>query len=215
VSGLALGIDSAAHRGALKAKGATIAVVGTGLDIVYPAKHRDLAHKIVERGLIISEFALSTPSKPLNIPKRNRIISGLSLGCLVVEASLQSGSQITARLSAEQGREVFATPGSIHSPMSKGCLQLIKQGAKLVDSLQDIVEELDLSMQDVNINDASSEPLKTNHAILTLMGYEPIALDNLVNLSGLTLSEVSSMLMMLELDGSIASLAGGKYQKIV
>jgi DNA processing protein len=137
------------------------------------------------------------------------------LGCLVVEASLQSGSQITARLSAEQGREVFATPGSIHSPMSKGCHQLIKQGAKLVDSLQDIVEELDLSMQDVNINDASSEPLKTNHAILTLMEYEPIALDNLVNLSGLTLSEVSSMLMMLELDGSIASLAGGKYQKIV
>jgi DNA processing protein len=165
--------------------------------------------------LIISEFALSTPSKPQNFPKRNRIISGLSLGCLVVEANLQSGSQITARLSAEQGREVFAIPGSIHSPMSKGCHQLIKQGAKLVDSLQDIVEELDLSKQDSNISEISSDEIKTNHAILTLMGYEPIALENLVNLSGLTVSEVSSMLMLLELEGSVASLAGGKYQKIV
>jgi len=215
VSGLALGIDGAAHRGALKAKGSNIAVVGTGLDIVYPAKHRDLAHQIVEHGLIISEFALSTPSKPQNFPKRNRIISGLSLGCLVVEANLQSGSQITARLSAEQGREVFAIPGSIHSPMSKGCHQLIKQGAKLVDSLQDIVEELDLSKQDSNISETSSDEIKTNHAMLTLMGYEPIALENLVNLSGLTVSEVSSMLMLLELEGSVASLAGGKYQKIV
>ncbi|MDI1298504.1 DNA-processing protein DprA [Methylotenera sp.] len=215
VSGLALGIDGAAHRGALKAKGSTIAVVGTGLDIVYPAKHRDLAHQIVERGLIISEFALSTPSKPQNFPKRNRIISGLSLGCLVVEANLQSGSQITARLSAEQGREVFAIPGSIHSPMSKGCHQLIKQGAKLVDSLQDIVEELDLNNQYSNINGEVSDELKTNHTMLTLMGYEPITLENLVNLSGLTVSEVSSMLMLLELEGSVASLAGGKYQKIV
>ncbi|MBX9704911.1 MAG: DNA-processing protein DprA, partial [Gammaproteobacteria bacterium] len=124
-------------------------------------------------------------------------------------------SQITARLSAEQGREVFAIPGSIHSPMSKGCHQLIKQGAKLVDSLQDIVEELDLSKQDSNISEISSDEIKTNHAILTLMGYEPIALENLVNLSGLTVSEVSSMLMLLELEGSVASLAGGKYQKIV
>lgn len=213
MSGLALGIDGAAHRVALKAKGSTIAVVGTGLDIVYPAKHRDLAHQIVEHGLIISEFALSTPSKPQNFPKRNRIISGLSLGYLVVEASLQSGSQITARLSAEQGREVFAIPGSIHSPMSKGCHQLIKQGAKLVDSLQDIVEELKLSKQDVNINDASSKALKTNYTILTLMGHEPIALENLVNLSGLTVSEVSSMLMILELEGSDASLARRKISK--
>ena len=215
VSGLALGIDGAAHRGALKAKGATIAVVGTGLDIVYPAKHRDLAHQIVEHGLIISEFALGTPSKPQNFPKRNRIISGLSLGCLVVEANLQSGSQITARLSAEQGREVFAIPGSIHSPMSKGCHQLIKQGAKLVDSLQDIVEELDLTKQELNIDDTNAESDQTNHAILTQMGYEPMTLENIVHLSGLTVSEVSSMLMLLELEGSIASLAGGKYQKIV
>ena len=145
VSGLALGIDGAAHRGALKAKGDTIAVVGTGLDMVYPAQHRDLAHQIASSGLIISEFPLGTLSKPQNFPRRNRLISGLSLGCLVVEANLKSGSQITARLSAEQGREVFAIPGSIHSPLAKGCHQLIKQGAKLVDSLQDIIEELNLS----------------------------------------------------------------------
>jgi len=142
VSGMALGIDGAAHRGALKSNGATIAVIGTGLDIVYPARHRDLAHKIAERGLIISEFSLGTPSKAQNFPRRNRIISGLSLGCLVIEANIDSGSLITARLSAEQGREVFAIPGSIHSPVSKGCHQLIKQGAKLVENTTDILEEL-------------------------------------------------------------------------
>lgn len=215
VSGLALGIDGAAHRGALQANGATIAVVGTGLDIVYPAKHRDLAHQIVERGLIISEFALGTPSKPQNFPKRNRIISGLSLGCLVVEANLQSGSQITARLSAEQGREVFAIPGSIHSPMSKGCHQLIKQGAKLVDSLQDIVEELDLNHHIPAITrDDESDKATTHHPLLDLMGYEAITLENLVHLSHLTVSEVSSMLMLLELEGRVTSLAGGQYQKL-
>lgn len=215
VSGLALGIDGAAHRGALKAKGATIAVVGTGLDIVYPAKHRDLAHQIVEHGLAISEFALGTPSKPQNFPKRNRIISGLSLGCLVVEANLQSGSQITARLSAEQGREVFAIPGSIHSPMSKGCHQLIKQGAKLVDSLQDIIEELDLNKCETEQTHETNNATHTSNPLLMLMGYEQISLENLVHLSGLTVSEVSSMLMILELEGSVASLAGGQYQKVV
>ena len=221
VSGLALGIDGAAHRGALSANGATIAVVGTGLDIVYPAKHRDLAHQIVERGLIVSEFALGTPSKPQNFPKRNRIISGLSLGCLVVEANLQSGSQITARLAAEQGREVFAIPGSIHSPMSKGCHQLIKQGAKLVDSLQDIVEELDLNKHvslitddEVNHSDETDSKTATIHPILGLMGYEAITLENLVHLSCLTVSEVSSMLMLLELEGRVTSLPGGQYQKL-
>jgi len=237
VSGLALGIDGAAHRGALKANGATIAVVGTGLDIVYPAKHRDLAHQIVERGLVISEFALGTPSKPQNFPKRNRIISGLSLGCLVVEANLQSGSQITARMAAEQGREVFAIPGSIHSPMSKGCHQLIKQGAKLVDCLQDIVEDLGLNQLELNkqalnkpnlnnlsINNPSSnidisnitgQPNVLNNPLLTLMGFEAITLENLVRLSSLTVSEVSSMLMLLELEGKVSSLAGGQYQKII
>ena len=145
VSGLALGIDGAAHRGALQANGSTIAVVATGLDIVYPSKHLDLAHQIAKHGLLISEFSLGETSKPENFPRRNRLISGLSLGCLVVEASLQSGSQITARLSTEQGREVFVIPGSIHSPTSKGCHQLIKQGAKLVDNLQDIIEDLNLA----------------------------------------------------------------------
>lgn len=139
---MALGIDGAAHRGALKSNGATIAVVGTGLDIVYPGKHRELAHEIASHGLILSEFPLGTPSKAQNFPRRNRIISGLSLGCLVIEANKDSGSMITARLAAEQGREVFAVPGSIHSPVSKGCHQLIKQGAKLVESSADIVEEL-------------------------------------------------------------------------
>lgn len=178
VSGLALGIDGAAHRGALRAKGSTIAVVGTGLDIVYPAKHRDLAHQIVQHGLIVSEFDLGTPSKPQNFPKRNRIISGLSLGCLVVEANLQSGSQITARLATEQGREVFAIPGSIHSPMSKGCHQIIKQGAKLVDCLQDIVEELNLirtpqsdliTKEDIKASDSTADT--ASDIILNTMGY--------------------------------------------
>lgn len=224
VSGLALGIDGAAHRGALKAsgqyKGATIAVVGTGLDIVYPAKHRDLVHQIVERGLVISEFALGTPSKPQNFPKRNRIISGLSLGCLVVEANLQSGSQITARLAAEQGREVFAIPGSIHSPMSKGCHQLIKQGAKLVDSIEDILSELRIGIAAQEGELAPVMVTKTENAVtpksdlLKLMGFDAVGLENLVHLSGLTVNEVSSMLMLLELEGSVASLAGGKYQKI-
>jgi DNA processing protein len=214
VSGLALGIDGAAHRGALKANGATIAVVGTGLDIVYPAKHRDLAHQIAERGLIISEFSLGTPSKPQNFPKRNRIISGLSKGCLVVEANLQSGSQITARLAAEQGREVFAIPGSIHSPMSKGCHQLIKQGAKLVDCTQDIVEELNLTNSVSNTPQSDNKSAVPNSPLLNLMGYEPITLENIVALSGLTVSEVSSMLMMLELEGRITSLAGNQYQKL-
>ena len=235
VSGLALGIDGAAHRGALQAAkpfgGATIAVVGTGLDIVYPAKHRDLAHQIVANGgLIVSEFSLGTPSKPQNFPKRNRIISGLSMGCLVVEANLQSGSQITARLAAEQGREVFAIPGSIHSPMAKGCHQLIKQGAKLVDCLEDIISELRIQPPLLNgldetasANEQSTENVSQKTAtstnsiksnLLNMMGFDAINLEHLVQISGLTVNEVSSMLMILELEGSVASLAGGKYQKI-
>lgn len=219
VSGLALGIDGAAHRGALAAGGATIAVVGTGLDIVYPAKHRDLAHQIVEEGLIISEFHLQTPSKPQNFPRRNRIISGLSLGCLVVEANLQSGSQITARLATEQGREVFAIPGSIHSPMSKGCHQLIKQGAKLVDSVQDITEELQLNRINNIGLDTSNGQTHASHTsaspLLDKMGYDPVNIEQLVQLTGLTVSELSSMLMLLELEGKIASITGGQFQKIM
>lgn len=219
ISGLALGIDGAAHRGALKAQGATIAVVGTGLDIVYPAKHRELAHQIAEHGLIISEFDLGVPSTPQNFPRRNRIISGLSLGCLVVEANLQSGSQITARLATEQGREVFAIPGSIHSPMSKGCHQLIKQGAKLVDSVQDIVEELHLETKAIVCHTAAGTPSTNSNThtelILDKLGFDPMHMEHLVSLTGLTVSEVSSMLMVLELEGKVASLTGGQFQKIM
>lgn len=217
VSGMALGIDGAAHRGALKAKdgqgsGNTIAVVGTGLDIVYPSKHRDLAHEIVKKGLMISEFAIGTPSKPQNFPRRNRIISGLSLGCLVIEANIQSGSLITARLAAEQGREVFAIPGSIHSPVAKGCHLLIKQGAKLVDSTHDIVEELGFASHNINIP-IKAELADTN-VLLACMGYDPVSLDELMVISGLSSELITSELLLLELDGKITKIAGGKYQRL-
>jgi DNA processing protein len=223
VSGMALGIDGAAHRGALKANGATIAVVGTGLDIVYPAKHKTLAHQIASQGLILSEFPLGTPSMAQNFPRRNRIISGLSLGCLVIEANIDSGSLITARLATEQGREVFAIPGSIHSPLSKGCHQLIKQGAKLVESIDDVLSEIHL---DSSKNKASSVspngliPERANispeaNAVLALMGFEPIEFDNMMTLTGLTASALSTMLTLLELDGKICHLQGGKYQRII
>lgn len=213
ISGMALGIDGSAHRGALKANGATIAVVGTGLDIVYPAKHRDLAHQIVARGLILSEFAIGTPSRAQNFPRRNRIISGLSLGTLVVEANVQSGSLITAKLAAEQGREVFAIPGSIHSPVSKGCHQLIKQGAKLVDNIQDIVDELGIFTTNSNLDFSSSAPAESN-PVLDSMGFDPIGMDILIERSGLTSENLSAMLLVLELENKIASLPGGRYQRI-
>ena len=220
VSGMALGIDGAAHRGALKANGATIAVVGTGLDIVYPARHRDLAHKIAERGLIMSEFPLGTPSKAQNFPRRNRLISGLSLGCLVVEANVDSGSLITARLATEQGREVFAIPGSIHSPVAKGCHQLIKQGAKLVESVQDILEELKNILPSIspsglmgNFSDNASNALEPN-TVLDSMGFDAINFETLRTLSGLTTEVLSSMLMVLELEGKITTVTGGKYQRL-
>ncbi|MBC7755728.1 MAG: DNA-protecting protein DprA [Bdellovibrio sp.] len=222
-SGMALGIDGAAHRGALKANGATIAVVGTGLDIVYPARHRDLAHKIAERGLIISEFPLGTPSKAQNFPRRNRLISGLSLGCLVVEANIESGSLITARLAAEQGREIFAIPGSIHSPVTKGCHQLIKQGAKLVESVQDILEEINWSTMAKSLPSISPSGLLADLApnslqantVLDLMGFDAINFEQLRTSTGLTTELLSSMLMLLELENKIKTLAGGHYQRLV
>ncbi len=222
-SGMALGIDGAAHRGALKANGATIAVVGTGLDIVYPARHRDLAHKIAERGLILSELPLGTPPKAQNFPRRNRLISGLSLGCLVVEANIESGSLITARLAAEQGREIFAIPGSIHSPVTKGCHQLIKQGAKLVESVQDILEEINWvkiakSLSSVSPNgplaDLTPNALQAN-TVLDLMGFDVISFEQLRTSTGLTTESLSSMLMLLELENEIKSLAGGHYQRLI
>ncbi len=230
VSGLALGIDGAAHRGALKAtaknSAGTIAVVGTGLDIVYPARHRDLAHKIVQNGVIISEFPLGTPSKAQNFPRRNRIISGLSLGCLVVEANVQSGSLITAKLAAEQGREVFAIPGSIHSPVAKGCHLLIKQGAKLVESTQDIIDELSINTIALSDMISSARPETSEGAsdnqlisetdrLVEAMGHEPIAMDTLIRLTKLSAEKLSAMLMMLELESKVASVSGGYYQRIV
>lgn len=225
VSGMALGIDGAAHRGALKANGATIAVVGTGLDIVYPARHRDLAHKIAERGLIISEFPLGTPSKAQNFPRRNRLISGLSLGCVVVEANIDSGSLITARLATEQGREVFAIPGSIHSPVAKGCHQLIKQGAKLVESTQDILEEIKNLLPSNNAANSPSglmgklteniEHAPEGNTVLDLMGFEAIKFDALQQLTALTTEALSAMLMVLELDGKITVLQGNQYQRLI
>jgi len=227
VSGLAIGIDAAAHRGALASNGKTIAVVGTGLDIVYPAKHRELAHEIIKQGLLISEFSLGTPSLPQNFVQRNRVISGLSMGCLVVEASLQSGSLITAKFATEQDRDVFAIPGSIHSPQSKGCHQLIKQGAKLVDAVQDIVHEL----KSEHFVSLAAMPLKKNFipakntspeeiphadkALLDLMSFEPVTVEYLLQHSGLTSDTLSSILISLELDNKIASMPGGRYQRIV
>ncbi|HLP98151.1 MAG TPA: DNA-processing protein DprA [Sideroxyarcus sp.] len=209
VSGMALGIDGAAHLGGLQGAGSSIAVVGTGLDKVYPAAHRELAHRLAQNGTIISEFPLGTPPLAANFPRRNRIISGLSIGCLVVEASLQSGSLITARMALEQNREVFAIPGSIHSPQSKGCHALIKQGAKLVESAQDILEELGHSTISAESNkDAPAHPLFAH------LGFDPLDAESLSQHSGLTIAELSAILLQLELDGHIASLPGGLYQRI-
>jgi len=211
VSGMAHGIDAAAHRGGLKASGSSIAVVGTGLDKVYPSANRELAHQLSQSGAIISEFPLGTPPMPSNFPRRNRIISGLSLGCLVVEASLQSGSLITARMALEHGRDVFAIPGSIHSPQSKGCHALIKQGAKLVENVQDIFDELGNNCFTV----IPTIPLPNNHAIFDFLNFDPIDLGTLSARSGLTISSLSAILLQLELDGLISVLPGGLYQRIV
>ena len=224
-SGLALGIDAASHQGALhadgEARGATIAVTGTGLNRVYPARHRALAHSIAERGALVSEFPFGTPPLPENFPRRNRIISGLSAGVLVVEAALQSGSLITARLAGDQGREVFAIPGSIHNPLARGCHALIRQGAKLVENVQDILEELgtfNLDMLRESLQpetgfrlgeelDIDDNQLK----LLNFMDFSPASVDSLVSRSGLTPEQVSSMLLVLELHNRVESVAGGLY----
>jgi DNA processing protein len=214
VSGLALGIDAAAHRGGLAGASSSIAVLGTGLDRIYPARNRDLAHRLSSEGLMLSEFPLGTPAQAHNFPRRNRIISGLARGCLVVEAALRSGSLITARQALEQGREVFAIPGSIHSPLSKGCHWLIKQGAKLVESAQDVLEELKLPAGNSTAVTPSISTDLAAEAVLTAMGYHPIDLDLLCSRTGLTPAAASAMLLTLELDGSICRLAGGTYQRI-
>ena len=220
VSGMALGVDGAAHDGALMGGGHTIAVVGTGLDRVYPKKHLDLAHRIAERGLIISEFPLGTPPLTANFPRRNRIISGLSHGTLVIEAALQSGSLITARLAAEQGKEVFAIPGSIHSPQSRGCHQLIKQGAKLVESAQDVLEELrlPLSFAAAEASDATAltetQDVKTEHPLLKALGFDAASLDALQARIGWPTAQLQAQLLELELGGEVARLPGGLFVRI-
>ncbi len=218
-SGLALGVDGAAHRGALAAGGCTIAVTGTGLDRVYPARHRELAHAIAARGALVSEFPLGTSPRPENFPIRNRLISGLALGTLVVEAALQSGSLITARLATEQGREVFAIPGSIHAPQARGCHALIRQGAKLVETAQDILEELGplASLARASAPDAAApapEPDSPAAELLQQIGHDPVSVDALIERSGLTADAVSSMLLQMELNGLVSSCPGGKVQRI-
>jgi len=211
ISGMAHGIDAAAHRGALRGISSSIAVVGTGLDKVYPAVNRDLAHALAAQGALISEFPLGTPPVASNFPRRNRIISGMSVGCLVVEASLQSGSLITARLAMEQGRDVFAIPGSIHSPQSKGCHALIKQGAKLAETAQDILEDLSGVRRIDSIKPDTPDP---QSGLLDLIGFDPVSMDGLCTRSGLTVSQLSAMLLTLELEGRIAALPGGLFQRI-
>jgi DNA processing protein len=215
ISGLALGIDTAAHRGGLAGVASTIAVVGTGLDIIYPARNRDLAHDIAVRGALVSEFPLGTPALGNNFPRRNRVISGLARGCLVVEAALQSGSLITARLANEQGREVFALPGSIHSPLAKGCHQLIKQGAKLVDNANDILEELRLpTAATLAMPDAVTPLDAPAESLLEHLGFDPCGLDALCARSGLGADTASALLLQLELQGLVQSLPGGQYQRV-
>ena len=230
VSGLALGVDAAAHEGALDGiqpgdNGlATVAVVGTGLDRVYPKENRDLAHRIAQHGLLISEYPLGTPPLPSNFPKRNRLIAGLAQGTLVVEAALKSGSLITARLTAEQGKEVFAIPGSIHSTQSRGCHALIRLGAKLVESVQDVLEEFKLEpgRLDAAFSIAQSGQVASveclcdiEDSLLDALGFDPVGLDALQARSKLDTSELQAQLMGLELDGLVARLPGGLFQRLV
>jgi DNA processing protein len=247
VSGLALGIDGAVHGGALDAReaspataGSTIAIVGTGLDRVYPKQHYELAHRIATHGVILSEFPIGTPPLSINFPKRNRIISALTQGTLVVEAALKSGSLITARLAAEQGKDVFAIPGSIHSTLSKGCHSLIKQGAKLVESAQDVFDELShpISRQQPKplepslwvehtvsddqgnaatvgllSDDAPVVSQSVQEQVLSALGYDPVSLDAMVARTGYTIAVLQAQLLELELLGDVVRLPGGLFQR--
>lgn len=226
VSGLALGIDAAAHRGALADKrpdaASTVAIIGTGADRLYPARNTDLAHEIAERGAILSEFPLGTPALAANFPRRNRLIAGLARGTLVVEAAPRSGSLITARLAAEAGREVFAIPGSIHSAQSRGCHQLIRQGAKLVETAQDILDELGGEIltrpAKVGVGTTAVNGEQTVNAteeqVLTALGNSPCDLDTLSARSGLTAGNLLAILLPMELGGRVAQLPGGLYQRL-
>jgi DNA processing protein len=220
-SGLALGIDYSSHAGALGVNGNTIAVLGNGPDRVYPARHKEIAGLIAVNGAIVSEFPPGVPPLAKNFPRRNRIISGLSLGVLVVEAAPRSGSLITARYAMEQGREVFAVPGSIYNPLAKGCHHLIKQGAKLVETIIDVVEELNINITVPDGQGAGSEVYSGNSAgleveqqrLLEHISFDPVTVDKLIELSGLTADVVSSMLLVLEVQGIVSS-SGGFYTRI-
>lgn len=211
VSGLALGIDAAAHRGALAGRSSTIAVLGTGIDVVYPPRNAQLAEEITLHGVMVTEFPIGAPPARENFPRRNRIISGLARGVLVVEAAISSGSLITARTAVDQGRDVYAVPGSIHSPLAKGCHALIKQGAKLVESAEDVLSELGA----VGASDTMHmERGVTDVPLLECMGYDPCNVDTLCERSGLTPDKVSAILLQLELEGKVTSLPGGAYQRV-
>lgn len=229
-SGLALGVDGAAHAGALDAGHATIAVVGSGLDRIYPNQHRRLGERVIDSGLMVSEYPPGTPAKAAHFPQRNRIISGLSRGILVVEAGLKSGSLITARMALEQGREVFAIPGSIHSPVSRGCHDLIKQGARLVDQVDDILEELgaawsfpgDCTLPEPAVTQSTGKPPAASQtdalhsreiAVFEALGYDPQSTDTLCLATGLPADQLVQSLLLLELEGLVSSAPGG-YQKI-
>jgi DNA processing protein len=211
VSGMAMGIDGAAHEGGLEGAGSTIAVLGTGLDLVYPSRHRALAHRIAQDGLLVSEFPMGTPPLRENFPLRNRIIAGLSRGTLVVEAALQSGSLITARLAAEAGREVFAIPGSIHAPQSRGCHLLIKQGAKLVERAEDVLSELLPSTASAPASETA--PAVPKDPLLDALGHDPATLDALIARTGWPAHELNGRLLELELDGQVTRLPGGLFQR--
>lgn len=218
VSGLALGIDGAAHEAALQGPGSTLAVLGTGLDQLYPVRHQALGRRIEEAGLLVSEYALGTPPLAPNFPRRNRIIAGLSRGCLVVEAALRSGSLITARLASEAGREVFAIPGSIHSPLARGCHELIRQGAALVESPAEMLEALRPLMiksasKPAPVVESASEPGGEPGLVLQALGHDPVTLDALIARGGWPAAQLSALLLELELDGLVARLPGQLFQR--
>jgi DNA processing protein len=216
VSGLAVGIDAAAHDGALHEIGSTLAVVGTGLDRVYPAANRALAHAIAEHGGLLSEFAPGSPAIKFHFPRRNRLISGLARGVLVVEATLSSGSLITARLAGDQGREVMAVPGSIHSPLSRGCHKLIREGAKLVETAQDVLAELKIAapaFTPATSGSVSTLPPGAAAAVVAALGTSPVDLDRLIARTGLPAQDVAAQLTGLEIAGQVAALPGGLWQR--
>jgi DNA processing protein len=208
VSGMALGVDAAAHEGALEGAASTVAVLGTGIDRVYPARNLELAHRLAARGVMISDYPLGTPPLPANFPRRNRIISGMAKGVLVVEASMGSGSLITAKLAAEQGREVFAIPGSIHSPFSKGCHKLIKDGAKLTESVLDILIELNWAARAAA---QAAPPAVAPSRILDVMGFSPVTIDQICEALRVGPASIAAELLTLELDGVIEAVPGGTY----